>query len=236
MSAIRIALPAVVLSLIASCGSAPEPQSDPGDADYVFVFLKTGPVQEVAPGDLQTLMQGHMGNMQRLADQENLILAGPFVPPRGDAENRGVFVFDTSDVARAEELTQSDPAVKADVFRFEAFPWRATTALRHVNRLDRELRARLPIDAGPEATIQPYVLVTCADADAADRVLEPLRAEGKVPFFGRFGGPLEGHALFALVARDVQEARTALAIAAPGAPEWTLHPWFASRALLDLPR
>lgn len=235
MFATRIALLATVLSLCA-CGSAPGPDLAADDADYVFVFLKAGPVREVAPGDLQSLMQGHMANTRRLAAQGDLILAGPFAPPRGDPDDRGFAVFDTADVARAEELTRTDPAVQDDVFRFEAYPWRAPAALRSVNRLDRELRAELSPDAGPDATIRPYVLVTCADADAAERALAPVRSAGKVPFFGRFGGALDGHALFAVVARDPREARAVLESAGPDAPEWTFHPCFGARALLELAR
>jgi hypothetical protein len=75
------------------------------------------------------------------------------------------------------------------------------------------------------------VVARCADADRAERALAPLRDE--VVLFGRLDG---GEALFVLAADDLDAARALLARCGPDAPEWILHPWFASRALLELGR
>lgn len=236
MSDRTTALATLTLAILAACASGPAPSSDATEtADYVLVLLKTGPKQDVAPGELQELMASHFANMERLANTGELILAGPFAPPRTDPELRGVLVFDTDDLDRAEQLTESDPTVSAGIFRHEQFPWTGPAAMRRVPDLERQARETMSPDAGPEATIVPFVIVTCAEADRVERGLRPLDDNGKVGFFGRLGGPDSDDALFALVARDIEEARAMLSDTFDeAAPAWTLHPWYGSRALLEM--
>lgn len=205
-------------------------------ADYSFVFIRTGPAQGLSREETQRAVNGHFSNMKKMAEAGDLIVAGPLGEPRVAPDHRGIFVFDTGDHARALELANTDPAAQAGIFVFDVHPWQASPALRRVPALDAALAADLPENAGPGATARPFVLVRCADADAAERALAPLFADGAVLFFGRLTDESPVGALFALDAMDLDGAR-ALLERAGDTPDgfWTLHPWFASKALLDLP-
>lgn len=75
---------------------------------YVLVVLKTGP-NKMADGPARTRMfQGHFANIQRLAADKKLVLAGPF---DGRDGWRGVFVFATADIDQAREYVASDPVI-----------------------------------------------------------------------------------------------------------------------------
>jgi uncharacterized protein YciI len=224
-----ISAPLLALALSA-CGTTPT--ADPAaEADYVFVFLEAGERTEVAPGDLQFGMAARAAHVARLADEGELLLEGAFAPPRARPTLRAMEIFATDDLAHALELAEADPAVRSELMKPIALPWRGPAALRTIPTLDRELRATLSPDAPPDALVRPYVLVTADDAEAADRALEPLRAAGHVAFFGRFGGARAGQALFALVSRDEKSAAALLEMAGPEAPAWTLHPWYGPSVL-----
>jgi uncharacterized protein YciI len=54
------------------------------------------------------MFQGHFANMQRLADEKKLVLAGPL---DGIDGWRGVFVFATPDVEQAKAYVDTDPVI-----------------------------------------------------------------------------------------------------------------------------
>ena len=68
----------------------------------------------------RTIQEGHLANIQRLADEGKLILAGPFTD---GGELRGLFVFQVGSLEEAKALCDSDPAVKAGRLRVELHPW-----------------------------------------------------------------------------------------------------------------
>ena len=49
-----------------------------GMRQYVLVILKTGPKPMPAGEERKKMFQGHMANMERLADEGKLVLGGPF--------------------------------------------------------------------------------------------------------------------------------------------------------------
>ncbi len=194
--------------------------------DFVFVFLKTGPAEDLSLERRQELERGHFANMDRLWDQGSLLIAGPFADPRPDPDNRGVFIFDVADVALAEDLTRTDPALQAGILRLVAYPFTTANPLREVYALDRADK-----DSG-QPNIRAYVLAMSEDLDAAEAM---LAGEDFVVFSGRFGGDLYGTALFALDAEDPAAARRLLRGVDPQTVvEWQLHPWYGSRHLTEL--
>jgi uncharacterized protein YciI len=82
--------------------------NESGLRPYVLVILKTGP-NKVPEGEARTKMfQGHFANMQRLAEEKKLVLAGPL---DGIDGWRGVFVFATPDVEQAKAYVATDPVI-----------------------------------------------------------------------------------------------------------------------------
>ncbi len=79
-----------------------------GMRQYVLVILKTGPKPMPAGEERKKMFQGHMANMERLADAGKLVLGGPF---DGTDGWRGLFVFAVPDIETAKQLTATDPVI-----------------------------------------------------------------------------------------------------------------------------
>jgi uncharacterized protein YciI len=72
---------------------------------YVFVFLNNKMHAEQLPKEeVDKIMEGHMANIQRLANEGKLIAAGPF---QGGG---GIFIFNTSSLDEAKFWLDTDPA------------------------------------------------------------------------------------------------------------------------------
>src|SRR5690349_4562277 len=65
-----------------------------GMRSYVLVILKTGPKRIPAGPERDAMFKGHFANMERLASEGKLVLAGPFGDREGDW--RGLFIFDVA--------------------------------------------------------------------------------------------------------------------------------------------
>ena len=88
--------------------------------NYFMVILTKGPIRGQDSITLAKLMDGHMANIERLAKEGKLVLAGPFLD---DGNLRGIFVFDAATEIEARKLVESDPAVKVGRFAYEIHPW-----------------------------------------------------------------------------------------------------------------
>jgi uncharacterized protein YciI len=88
---------------------------------YYVGFLYRGAkwTPEVTP-ETTRIQEAHMANIQRMAAEGKLLVAGPF---SDDGALRGMYVFKVSTKAEAEALVQSDPAVQSGRLRFELHPW-----------------------------------------------------------------------------------------------------------------
>jgi uncharacterized protein YciI len=84
-------------------------------------------------------MQGHLSNINRLANEGKLVIAGPYI---NGGENRGLFIFNVETIEEAKALTETDPAVKAGVFRVELTQWYGSAALMEVNTLHAKLERK----------------------------------------------------------------------------------------------
>ena len=82
--------------------------NDNGMRSYVLVILKTGP-NKMADGPARKKMfEGHFANMERLAAEKKLAVAGPLDGVDGW---RGVFVFATGDIEEAKTFVATDPVI-----------------------------------------------------------------------------------------------------------------------------
>ena len=97
---------------------------------YVLVILKTGPKTDAPAAERQKAFAGHMANIQRLAKENKLALAGPMM--KNDKGYQGIFIFNVPTIKEAEELVATDPAVAGGFLSFEFFGWYGTAALPEV--------------------------------------------------------------------------------------------------------
>lgn len=116
---------------------------DNGMKTYVLVILKTGPKDAAIKGkDRDAIFAGHMANINRLADDGLLALAGPF--GKNDRTYRGLFIFNVATPEEALKLAETDPAVKAGVFIVEATPWYGSAALMGVGEAHKRIARSKP--------------------------------------------------------------------------------------------
>jgi len=104
---------------------------------YVLVILKTGPndVQDKALRD--SLFAGHFSNMDKMAKENNLVVAGPL--GGNDRQYRGIFILNVKTTEEAELLLQTDPTVRAGIFDTEIYPWYGSAALPMYMGYDKKL-------------------------------------------------------------------------------------------------
>lgn len=103
---------------------------------YVMAFLKRGPNRPTDPKKAGELQRAHLKNIERMAAQGQLALAGPFLD---DGDLRGIYVFCVGSIAEAEALTRSDPAVQAGSLVMELKEWYGSAALLAVNAVHGRL-------------------------------------------------------------------------------------------------
>lgn len=103
-----------------------------GMRNYVVVFLRTGPTKIADKDELNKIFAGHLANINRLAAEGKLAIAGPFSK---DPDYRGMFIFAVETPEEAKLLVETDPAVKAGVLIADYHKWWGSAALMEVNRL-----------------------------------------------------------------------------------------------------
>ncbi|GGQ07080.1 YciI family protein [Shewanella litoralis] len=67
-------------------------------------------------------------------------MAGPFLT---DGELRGIYIFDVETIEQAQQLTATDPAIKAGSLVMELVPWYGSAALMEVNAIHNTLAKTL---------------------------------------------------------------------------------------------
>ncbi|MEO6594982.1 MAG: YciI family protein [Planctomycetota bacterium] len=207
---------------------------DAGERHCTLVLLKTGPRREpLSDAERSQVFGGHFGNMQRMAREGHLLLAGPYGKDKSDPSLRGLFVLDTVDPERARKLAETDPGFKAGVFALEYHLLATTAPLRAFlaaelaaqDAATRAGRTQAPGEGG-----RTYVLLTADDGAAVAKVLANHPA---VLCFARLDST---RAFVLLDAADAPAARAVLAPLAPNLGTHRLDEWFGSSALANLPK
>jgi uncharacterized protein YciI len=98
-----------------------------GMRNYVLVILKSGPNKVPAGPERDAMFKGHFANMERLAGESKLALAGPF--GTNDDGWRGLFVFAVDDIEAAKALVATDPVVAKGEMIAEYHKWYGSAAL-----------------------------------------------------------------------------------------------------------
>ncbi|SRR6266511_1508759 len=112
---------------------------DYGMKKYVMAFLKKGPTEIKDSAQRMQLQMAHLKNIQRLADEGKLIVAGPFLD---DQKIAGIFIFNVESVEEARVLTATDPAVKAGELEMELHPWYGSAALTETAALHKKVQKK----------------------------------------------------------------------------------------------
>jgi len=114
-----------------------------GMKSYVMAFLKAGPNRDEDSTQAQEIFVAHMKNIDRMAENGDLILAGPFFD---SGDMKGIYIFNVSSIEEAEELTNSDPAIKSGYLRMELHQWYGSAALMGVNDVHTKIAKTSVID------------------------------------------------------------------------------------------
>jgi len=101
-----------------------------GMRQYVMVILKTGPTPKPKGKERDEMFKGHFANIQRLADQGKLVLAGPFDGVDGW---RGMFIFAVKDIEEAKLLTATDPVIASGEMVAEYHKYYGSAAIMQIN-------------------------------------------------------------------------------------------------------
>jgi uncharacterized protein YciI len=88
------------------------------EVKYTFVFLNTRTDKaELPKEELDELMRGHLANIQRLAGEGKLLVAGPF------EGGGGIFIFNSPSSDTVKQWLSTDPGIQANRWRLELFPY-----------------------------------------------------------------------------------------------------------------
>jgi uncharacterized protein YciI len=101
-----------------------------GMRSYVFVLLKTGPNKMAAGPERDAMFKGHFANIERLAKEKKLVVAGPYDGVDGW---RGMFIFAVADIEEAKKLVATDPVISTGEMVAEYHKLYSTAALMLVN-------------------------------------------------------------------------------------------------------
>lgn len=113
---------------------------DYGMKQYVLVILTTGPAAITDKKTVDSLFRGHMANMDVLAKDSRLVVAGPF--GKNDMKYRGLFVLNTKSIDDAKAWVATDPAVKAGLLDAMYVNWYGSAALMETNALHDKVQKK----------------------------------------------------------------------------------------------
>lgn len=112
-----------------------------GMKQYFMVFLKRGPKRDQDSVTIEEIQKGHMENIQKLAADGKLVVAGPF---NDDGDVRGIFILNAASMQEAEAMVNEDPAVKSGRLVMEIHPWYGSAALMQVNKFHETIALKNP--------------------------------------------------------------------------------------------
>ena len=214
-----------------SAAEDPQPAAMATNArPYAMTFIKTGPLRSPTREQQAEAMQGHFANMQRLAEEGTLLIAGPLAEPKSDPDHRGIFVFDADTIEKGQALAATDPAGQMGVFVMDNYLLTTDAPLTELTRLEEEYKQRRldDPDVPDEWTGRMYVMASAPYT--AELHQHVYRAEG-VLIAGRLTNGQDVDSVFLwLDAPNAQLARQML----PDA-NWTLHGWYGSPTVTELP-
>ncbi|MCD6017645.1 MAG: YCII-related protein [Bacteroidetes bacterium] len=112
---------------------------DYGMKTYVFVLLKTGSNTSTDKAAKDKAFEGHMKNIQWMADNGKLAVAGPF---EKGGNNRGIFILNVTSFDEAKKLLEGDAAIKEKYLEPEMTMWYGSAALMETPEIHKKLQKK----------------------------------------------------------------------------------------------
>ena len=108
-----------------------------GMKKYVLVILKTSNTPELPKPKRDSVFKGHMANINRLATDGKLVVAGPL--SKNEAGYRGIFILDVEQIEQAKLLVDTDPVVKSKMMTAEYYNWYGSAALKETLKIHSKI-------------------------------------------------------------------------------------------------
>lgn len=108
-----------------------------GMKKYVFCLLKSGTNSTASADETKKAFEGHMANINRLANEGKLSVAGPFM--KNDRNYRGIYVFNVESIEEAQKLVETDPAIQLKLLEAELTLWYTSAALQQTNDIHQTI-------------------------------------------------------------------------------------------------
>jgi uncharacterized protein YciI len=90
------------------------------DKQYSFVFLNINPdAEKLSKEQSDKVMEGHMANINKLANEGRLLAAGPF------EDGGGMFILNTGSVEEVSDWLSTDTGIQAQRWNLEIFPYQS---------------------------------------------------------------------------------------------------------------
>lgn len=210
---------------------ADEPAATPKSQDYIFSYLVLDQPEKLSQEEMKTAMDGHFSNMTAMAEAGDLLIAGPLAEPRIDQTYRGIFVFSTGDIKKGKALFNTDPGVKAGVFKPEMYTITCDEPLNDLLRLEKEYeKRRLDDPEIPDAWVGRLFVLAIGPADAKfehndavliDAIMDRIEDDTDEP-----------RQLLWLDATNVDEAKSRFKPA--DLDQWSFYGWYGSPCVAEL--
>lgn len=111
-----------------------------GMKSYILVILKTGSANITDSATRAQLFRGHFDNMNKLAEEGKLVVAGPI--NANEQNYRGIFLFNVDNVSEAKELLKGDPTVVQQIFEPLFFQFYGSAALQELPELHKRIQKK----------------------------------------------------------------------------------------------
>jgi uncharacterized protein YciI len=87
---------------------------------YLGLLRRPAGAPDFSEEKLAALQEGHMANINKMADSGDLVIAGPM---GDDGVLRGIFVFRTPEEERIREMVAQDPSIQAGRLEMDLYRW-----------------------------------------------------------------------------------------------------------------
>ncbi len=225
-----------LLSLVTLCFASRALAAGPLQT-YTFVYILTGPATDIDATTQEEAFQGHFSNMTRMAENGDLLIAGPYWEPKTWDDMRGMWIFNTDDLDQASEFAATDPPGKLGIFVFDILHFTTDDALLELPRLEKEDEQRRLSDPDiPDEWVGRGYFWAFAPVAKSN---EPDRVQG-VALLGTLIGNddsrlQDDHWLILLDATTADEAKQVLKDAGCDPDHWSIDQWYGSAMPAKLP-